>query len=157
MPNDQISKLQTELEEYKRKAEEYLNAWKRTAADFENYRKRREKEDGELARFIQEITVVRMLPTLESLEQALRHAPEDERFKSWSDGVVKIVKQLEDTLMEMGIEKIKTVGEKFDPTVHEAVETVESEKASGIILEEVQSGYKLNSKIIRPAKVKVAH
>ena len=157
MPNDQISKLQPELEEYKRKAEEYLNAWKRTAADFENYKKRREKEDGELMRFIQEITVVKMLPTLESLEQALRHAPADEKFQNWSAGVVKIVQQLEDTLMEMGIEKIKTMGEKFDPSVHEAVETVEAEtQDSGKILEEVQSGYKLNHKLIRPAKVKVA-
>lgn len=157
MSNDEISKSQEELEEYKKKAEEYLNSWKRTAADFENYKKRREKEDGELMRFIQEVTVVKMLPTLESLEQALRLAPADERFKNWSEGVMKIVQQLEDTLMEMGIEKIKTIGEKFDPLVHEAVETVEgADKESGTILEEVQSGYKLNNKIIRPAKVKVA-
>lgn len=156
MTNEEI-KLQEELEEYKKKADEYLNAWKRTAADFENYKKRREREDAELMRFIQEITVVKMLPTLESLEQALRHAPADEKFKNWSEGVVRIVQQLEDTLMEMGIEKIKTVGEKFDPAIHEAVETVESAEAeSGKILEEVQSGYRLNNKIIRPAKVKVA-
>lgn len=156
MTQGEISKPQTELEEYKRKAEEYLNSWKRTAADFENYKKRREKEDGELARFIQEITVVKMLPTLESLEQALRHAPADEKVRNWSEGVVKIVQQLEDTLMEMGIEKIKTVGEKFDPLVHEAVEMLKADEPSGTIIEEVQSGYKLNHKIIRPAKVRVA-
>ncbi|MDZ4244022.1 MAG: nucleotide exchange factor GrpE [Candidatus Doudnabacteria bacterium] len=146
----------TELEEYKQKAEDYLNNWKRTAADFENYKKRRDKESQELVRFAQEITVVKMLPTLESLEQALKAAPDDEKFKVWSDGVLKIVQQLEKVLLEMGVEKIKTIGEKFDPSRHEAVESVESEGESGTVVEEIQSGYKLNNKIIRPAKVRVA-
>lgn len=151
-----MDKIKGELEEYKQKAEDYLNSWKRTAADFENYKKRREKEDQELLQFAQEVTVVRMLPTLESLEQALKQAPADERFKKWSEGVVKIVKQLEKVLLEMGVEKIKAIGEKFDPRVHEAVERVESDKEPGTIIEEIQSGYKLNGKVIRPAKVKVA-
>ena len=145
-----------ELEEYQQKAEEYLNNWKRAAADFENYRKRRDKENKELVQFAQEITVVKILPILESLEQALRNAPQYERFQSWADGVLKIVQQLEKTLLEMGVEKIKTVGEKFNFELHEAVEMVESGGESGAIIEEVQSGYKLNNKVIRPAKVKVA-
>jgi len=144
-----------ELAEYKQKAADYLNNWKRTAADFENYKKRRDKEAQELVRFAQEITVVKMLPTLESLEQALKSAPQDERFKVWSDGALKIVQQLETVLLEMGIEKIKTVGERFNPLLHEAVEMVEGGDPE-IITEEIQSGYKLNGKIIRPAKVKVA-
>src|SRR3989344_8879040 len=97
-----------ELAEYKQKAADYLNNWKRTAADFENYKKRRDKESQELVRFAQEVTVVKMLPTLESLEQALKSAPQDEKFKVWSDGVVKIIQQLANTLLNMGIEKIKT-------------------------------------------------
>lgn len=152
-----LEKLETELEEYKQKADEYLNSWKRTAADFENYKKRREKEDRELLQFAQEVTVVKMLPTLESLEQALRHAPQDARFQTWSEGVIKIVQQLEQVLLAMGIEKLKSVGEKFDPRFHEAIEEVESDDAEpGTIVEEIQTGYKLNDKIIRPAKVKVA-
>jgi len=122
---------QTELLEYKKKAEDYLNSWKRTAADFENYKKRREREDRELLGFAQEVTVVKILPTLESLEQALRHSPNDERYTEWSEGVVKIVQQLEKVLLEMGVEKIKTVGEKFDPIFHEAVEQVESDQEPG--------------------------
>ena len=154
MTNDQTPN--TELEEYKSKADEYLNNWKRAAADFENYRKRRDKENKELVQFAQEITVVKILPTLESLEQALRNAPQDERFQSWADGVLKIVQQLEKTLLEMGVEKIKTVGERFNFELHEAVEMVDGGAESGIITEEVQSGYKLHNKVIRPAKVKVA-
>src|SRR3990167_7783236 len=119
--------MSDELEDYKQKAEEYLNNWKRTAADFENYKKRRERENQELLQFAQEITVVKMLPTLESLEQALRAAPQDERFQKWSEGVIKIVQQLEKTLLEMGVEKIKTVGEKFNYELHEAVEMVQGE------------------------------
>ncbi len=156
MSEEDTQKLKEELAEYKQKAEDYLASWKRTAADFENYKKRRERENTELLAFAQEITVVKMLPTLESLEQALRQAPSDERFQNWSEGVIKIVQQLEQVLLHMGVEKIKSVGEKFDPELHEAVETVESEKESGTILEEVQTGYKLNDKVIRPAKVKVA-
>src|SRR3989344_875881 len=149
----EMEKVHAELAEYRKKAEEYLNSWKRTAADFENYKKRREKEDRELLQFAQEVTVVKMLPTLESLENALKHAPRDEQYKVWSDGVLKIVQQLEKTLLEMGIEKIKSVGEKFNHECHEAVEMVEGGE-SGKIIEEVQAGYKLNGKVIRPAKVK---
>src|SRR3989338_2966866 len=145
----------SELEQYKQKADEYLNNWKRTAADFENYKKRKEKENQELVQFAQEITVVKMLPTLESLEQALRHAHQDEKFQTWSQATLKIVQQLEKVLLEMGVEKIKTVGEKFDPSIHEAIDHVESDGETGTILEEIQSGYKLNHKVIRPAKVKV--
>jgi len=153
--SDEQDKLNKELEEYKRKAEDYLNSWKRTAADFENFKKRQEKESRELVQFAQEVTVVKMLPTLEALEQALRHAPVDEKFATWSQGVIKIVQQLEKVLLEMGIEKIKSVGEKFNHELHEAVEMVEGGE-SGKIIEEVQAGYKLNGKVIRPAKVKVS-
>ncbi len=156
MDNDNSSKMQEELSEFQLKAEEYLNSWKRTAADFENYKKRREKEDQELLQFAQEVTVVKMLPTLESLEQALKLAPQNEEFQTWSIGVIKIVQQLEQVLLDMGVEKIKTVGEKFNPRYHEAVETVEAPEESGTIVEDVQVGYKLREKIIRPAKVKVS-
>lgn len=145
-----------ELEEYKQKAEQYLNNWKRTAADFENYKKRRDKENKELIEFAQEITVVKILPTLESLEQALRTAPQEKKFQNWAQGVIKIVQQLEKTLLEMGVEKIKTVGEKFNFELHEALEMLEDKGETGTIVEEVQSGYKLHNKVIRPAKVKVA-
>ena len=145
----------SELEEYKKKADDYLNSWKRTAADFENYKKRQEREAKELIQFAREVTVVKMLPTLEALEQALRHSPQDDKFKIWSEGVIKIVHQLEKVLLEMGIEKIKSLGEKFNHELHEAVEMVDGGE-SGKIIEEVQAGYKLNGKVIRPAKVKVA-
>lgn len=154
MSND-INKLKQELEEFKQKSDDYLNSWKRTAADFENYKKRKERENEELIGFAKEVTIVKILPTLESLEAALKQAPQDERFQTWSAGAIKIVQQLEKVLLEMGVEKIEAKGRKFDPNLHEAVEEAEGEEA-GVVLEEIQKGYKLNNKVIRPAKVKVA-
>ena len=153
MTNEQVPN--PELEEYKQKAEDYLNNWKRALADFENYKKRREKENTELIQFAQEVTVVKILPTLESLEHALKNAPQDDKFTQWSKGVLNIVQQLEKTLLEMGVEKIKTVGEKFNYEQHEAVEMVEGDGEPGTVIEEIQGGYKLHNKIIRPAKVRV--
>ena len=152
----EIEKLKQELEEYKKKSEDYLNSWKRTAADFENYKKRRQKEDQELLVFAKEVTIIKVLPTLEALEQALKQAPQDEKYQEWSKGILKIVKELEKALLELGVEKVKTVGEKFDHSQHEAVEMVESKRPSGEIVAEVAAGYKINGKVIRPAKVKVA-
>lgn len=156
MSNNELDKLKNELAEYKQKAEDYLNSWKRTAADFENYKKRREREDQELLTFARELVVLRVLPVLEALEQSLKHAPGDERYQIWSEGIIKIVQELEKTLLELGVEKIKTIGEKFNHELHEAVETVTFEGKSGEIVEEVAAGYKINGKVVRPAKVKVA-
>lgn len=154
--NPEIEKLRAELGTYQKKAEEYLDAWKRCAADFENYKKRRAREDQELLTFARELTILKVLPALEALEQALTHAPKDEQYQKWSEGVIKIVQELEKALWELGVEKIKTVGEKFNHQLHEAVEMVEREAESGQIVEEVAAGYKINGKVIRPAKVKVA-
>jgi len=156
MSEDGTEKLKKELAEFKQKSEDYLNSWKRTAADFENYKKRKDKENEELITFAKEVTVVKILPTLESLEEALKQAPRDERYQKWSEGAVKIVQQLEKVLLEMGIEKIEAAGKRFDHSLHEAVAEVESGEEEGIVVEEVQKGYKLNDKVIRPAKVKVS-
>ncbi len=131
--------------------EELLNNWKRTAADFENFKKRRESETKELIDYAKEMTMLRLMPSLQSLEQVLKYAPDDEKYKDWIAGLKATVMQLEKTMEELGVVKIRTVGEQFDPTHHEAVEEKEGE--SGKILSEVQPGFKLNNKVIIPAKV----
>jgi molecular chaperone GrpE len=145
-----------QLAEARVKADEYLNAWKRAAADFENYKKRREKEDKELVMFAREVAVVRMLPSLEALEQALNHAPDEAVFREWKKGVEKIVESLDKALKELGVEKVGKLGEKFDHEIHEAVAIVEDKERSGQVVELVAKGYKIDGKVIRPAKVKVA-
>ncbi|HYC80036.1 MAG TPA: nucleotide exchange factor GrpE [Candidatus Binatia bacterium] len=143
----------TELEDLKAKNEELLNNWKRTAADFENFKRRKETEIKELVDYSKEMAVMRLLPSLQSLEQVLNLAPNDEKYKDWLLGLKATIMQLEKTMEEMGVMKIKTVGEEFDPNLHEALQEVESE-TDGIV-KELQPGFLLNGKVMIPAKVVV--
>src|SRR5882724_10356160 len=124
---DQFNEIQKLRDENK----ELVENWKRTAADFENYKKRKEIERHELIELSKEITVAKLIPSLESLEQVLIYAPEDEKYKEWLQGLKATISQLEKTMEELGVIKIKTVGEPFDHNMHEAVE--EAEGAEGEI------------------------
>jgi molecular chaperone GrpE len=142
------------MDEQELTKEELLDNWKRTAADFENYKKRKQQESAALLETAKEMAAIRLLPSLQSLEQVLKFAPNDDRYKDWIDGLKATIAQLEKTMEEMGLKKIKTVGEMFDHNLHEAVSEVESDEA-GKIIEEVQPGFTLNNKVIIPAKVAV--
>ena len=138
-PEDQIADL--------------TNKWKRAAADFENYKKRKEVEGKELVEFAKEMTVAKLIPSLQSLEQVLLYAPTDEKYKDWLTGLKVTIMQLEKTMEELGVKKIKTIGEKFDLNLHEAVEETDGEE--GVVVKEIQPGFTLNDKVILPAKVAV--
>ncbi len=137
------------------------NNWKRAAADLENFKKRREAENKELLEFAKEMTVFKLLPSLQSLEQVLTFAPVDDKYKDWLNGLKATITQLEKSMEELGLKKIKTIGETFDPHLHEAVEEKEvgsgpdAVVGAGKILSEVQPGFMLNNKVIIPAKVVV--
>ncbi len=141
-----------------------INNWKHTAADFENYKRRKEAENKELVEFAREVTVAKLLPALDSLEQALRHMPAmsgqsddfPKKYENWQNGVNGIVMQLDKTLAELGVKKIEALGKKFDPHVHEAVKEVESEAEDGTIVDELQTGFELNGKVIRPSQVVIS-
>jgi len=156
MSDHELKKLHDEIEKAKKESEDRLNSWKRTAADFENYKKRRSKEDQELASYIKEATIIKFLPVIEALQQGLNHLPEGQDHQKWGEGMKGVLAKLEETMKELGIEKIKTVGETYKHEFHEAVEMVEAEGKSGQIVEEVASGYRSGERVIRPAKVKVA-
>jgi len=158
-----LEKLQADLDSA-------IANWKRTAADFENYKKHKERENKELLEFAKEVTVVKLLPTLDALEQALRHMPEfgelevgdgeldsernfAEKYQNWQQGANGIVAQLDKVLAELGVKKIEAIGKKFDPHFHEAVREVEADQEDGIIIDELQSGFILNHKVIRPSQV----
>lgn len=153
--DDQVPQKVSLPEDWQKKAEEYLNAWKRAAADFENYKKRRHKEDQALIIFARLHVLERLLPIFEAIEQSLAHVPGGEQNASWKKGMEETLKQLRAALSELGIEKIKTVGEKYDHELHEAVEMVEGGE-SGKITEEVAAGWRINGQTVRPAKVRVA-
>lgn len=131
-----------ELEELKKKNEEYLNGWKRERADFLNYKKDEVERIGTLIKYANEDIILKLLPILDNLCLAANHIKDE--------GVMQIKKQLEDFLKKEGIEHVEVLGKPFDPNTMEAVEG-EGETVS----EEVQRGYTLNEKLIRPAKVRV--
>lgn len=129
---------------------------KRLQADFENYKRRTQEEKAEFSRYANTDLILQILPVLDNFRLAVRHLTKELEENNWVTGIRHIETQLEQVLQSEGVDTIPTIGEKFDPHLHEAVEEVESEKPPGEITEEVQRGYRLQNKIIRHAKVKVS-
>lgn len=146
-----VSKLERELSEMK---DRYLRA----QADLENFRRRTRKEKEEQAKYAALPVVKALLPALDNLERALDAArSENASSDGLGQGVEMVTKQMFDILKEFGLESIPSVGEPFNPEFHEAVMTVESEEhESGTVVEELQKGYLLKDRVIRPAMVKVS-
>ena len=135
--------------------EELTNALKRERADAENLRRRHDQEISELRTRVKANVVTDLLPVIDNFERALKHIPEDLKDNDYIKGVEGIVKQFEKTLADMGVERIKTVGEHFDPNLHEAVSLEDGEGQNEIVSEELQTGYKIGNDIIRHAMVRV--
>jgi molecular chaperone GrpE len=135
----------------------------RTAADFDNFRKRSRKDVEDAERRGKEDVIREVLPVLDNLERALGAAaalPADAgaaEVKGIVDGVKMVLKLFEDQAGRMGLSKVKTVGERFDPSVHDAIQQVETdEHPAGNVLQEIVAGYRLGEKLVRPAMVIVA-
>jgi molecular chaperone GrpE len=153
--------LERELAEAKEEAQTNLNGWKRAQADFENYKRRKEEENKDLIDFAREVAVTKMLPSLDSLTQALLLAPKEddpalaENYIKWKVGLVGLTQQIDKALTELGVKKIEAKGKKFDPNYHEAVREVEG-KEDGMVVEELMHGYEINGKVIRPSQVVIS-
>lgn len=150
---NEVLKLKEEIEKLKKENEEYLNGWKRAKADFINYQKDEAKREEEIVKFSNEFLIKELLPVLDSFELSFSMIDKDSTAKK---GVEMIYAQFERILSKHGLEPIKCLGEKFDANLHEALEEVKSEKESGMIVEELEKGWKLRGKVIRPSRVKVA-
>jgi molecular chaperone GrpE len=135
--------------------EELTVAVQRERADAVNMRRRHEEQVANLKNTIKANVVRELLPVIDSFERALKHTPDDLIHNEYVKGVQAIVKQFEKTLADLGVEKIKTVGEVFDPRWHEAVIMEEGDGTQEIISEELQAGYRLGDEVIRHAMVKV--
>ncbi len=133
-----------------------LNQYLRVSADYANYQKRVPKQIADSIAYEKERMVRALLPVLDNFERTLRNAHPASNADSVIKGVSIICDQMLDVLKLQGVERIKAVGEEFDPGVHEAViQKNEPEKEGGIVLEELEGGYKLNGRVIRPSKVVV--
>lgn len=135
--------------------EEISVRYMRLAADFQNYKRRVEKEKTDIYAYANEKIVVEMLSVIDNFERALEHISDG--GESFAEGMEKIFKQCKGVLEKSGVEEIKSIGENFDPNFHHAVLTEKSDKyESEKVTEVLQKGYTLNQKVIRPAMVKVA-
>lgn len=149
--------LKQQLEQERAKSAEYLDNWRRAAADLSNYRKHAEKDMSEFIKAANSLLIVRLLPVLDDLERALKTIPDNLRLLSWIDGVILIERKLRAILEAEGLTPIEALNKPFDPNIHEAVIHEETDQhEEGIVIAELQKGYKLNDKILRPTLVKVA-
>lgn len=139
--------------------EEYKSKFVRLNAEFQNYKRRVEKEKSDIYSFGSEKIIGDILPILDNLERALESSKEEKtEGSSLRDGIQMIYKQFLDTLKKHGVEAIECVGEEFDPNFHHAVMQEENEESEeNTVIEEFQKGYTLNSKVIRPSMVKVSN
>lgn len=152
--NQENVELERQLNEAKEEAQTNLSGWQRSQADFENYKKREEGKQREIMEFAKEVAIVKMLPTLDTLGQGLKHAPQNVD-ETWLKGINATLAQLDKVLEEMGVKKIDAVGKPFDPQYHEAVREVPGEE-DGVVVEDLQTGYEINGKVIRPSQVVIS-
>lgn len=133
---------------------ELTEALQRERADAVNLRRRAEEERLRMAGFYKANVVRELLPVIDNFERALKHVPKDMEKHEYVKGVQGVAKQFEEILAKLGVDRIKTVGEPFNPEVHEAVSHEEGD-GEEVVSEELQSGYKIDDEVIRPAMVRV--
>ncbi len=145
------------LEEARKEAADNYDKYVRLAADFDNYKKRTQKDRADLLNYGNETIIKDVLPIVDSLERAVDHSANAGDFETFVTGLKLILDQLRSTLEKHGVESIKAVGEDFDPNYHEAMLLVEGdEENDNKVIEEFEKGYLLNGRLLRPSKVSVA-
>jgi len=152
---EDIESLKNALAEEKAKAESNLANWQRAQADFINYKRRSEQEREETAKFANTMLVLSILPILDDFERAFSSIPPRLAKASWVDGIRLIERKLRTNLEMQGLAEIKALGEPFDPNLHEAA--MHGKGKEGIVVGELQKGYKMHDRVIRPTKVIVGN
>ena len=135
------------------KITELTETVQRVQADFENYKKRTEKDKEEFVKYACQNIVLDLLPILDTFELALKHTKDKEEFVK---GIELVYSNFIDILGKKGLESINALSKEFDPVMHEALMQEKSKEKPGTVIEEFQKGYMINNKVIRPTKVKVA-
>ncbi|MFC1903040.1 nucleotide exchange factor GrpE [Chloroflexota bacterium] len=152
---EDVEALKKALAEEKERGEGYLANWQRAQADFINYKRRSEQEKEEISRFANATLMFGLLSILDDLERAFASVPPKLAKLSWVDGISLIERKLRGSLEAHGLSQIKALGEPFDPNLHEAA--MHGKGKEGIVIEELQKGYKLRDRVIRPAMVVVGN
>ncbi len=152
-----VQSLQRKVERLKAESEHHLDQWRRTAANLENYRKRVEKERGNILEAGQATLIAQLLPVLDDLERAFQTLPPALRSLTWTDGVALIERKINVVLEQHGLKEIEALGQPFDPALHQSIlQEDTSDYPDGQVMAVLQKGYQLHDKVLRPAMVKIA-
>jgi molecular chaperone GrpE len=158
--NGEIEKLKAELATAQSEAAKNKDGWQRSAAEFSNYKKRQESDNANLRMFATSALVSKVLPVLDDFDRAAKTMPESLRGMTWMDGMLLIQRKLQLVLESEGVKPIEVAkNDEFNPNLHEAVSHDDAEGLgvdSGHVIEELQKGYKLGERVIRPTLVRVA-
>ncbi len=149
------AELQQRLEQAEAQAAEYKDQWLRAAADYKNYKRRTEQERSELIRNASAGLILKILPVLDDFERAMASVPPDVAATSWWDGMQLIDQKLRAILESEGVRPIEALGQEFDPNCHHAVIYEEAEGQENKVIAELQKGYTVHDRVLRPTMVKV--
>lgn len=146
-----IDELKKALDEEKSRAEANLAGWQRSQADFMNYKRFAEQDKAETVKYANVVLLQKILPVVDDLKRAMAAIPPEDDKKSWVEGIRLIERKLQDTLEKVGVTPIKSEGEEFDCRYMEAITCAPGKK--DVVVQELETGYRLQDKVIRPAKV----
>ncbi len=150
-----MSSKRPKMEDLQEQIAQLTESLQRERADAMNLRRRHDEQMASLKDTVKAHIVRDLLPVIDNLERSLKHIPKDLEDHDYIKGVYGVVKQFEKTLQDIGVVRIKTVGEPFDPHLHEAVSMEEGDDGSEVVSEELQAGYTLGDQVIRHAMVRV--
>lgn len=149
----ELEKLRSQIDDLQNQKDELFEKLQRVSADYTNYQKRAPKQIADSITYEKEKIIKTLLPVLDNFEHTLQNTHSAESIDVLVKGIQIIYDQMLDILKSHGVEQIKALGEKFDPALHEAImKKAEPDKEKNIVLEELQKGYKLNGRVIRPTK-----
>lgn len=150
----EVDALKKKLEESETRTSEYKDSWLRSQAEFQNYRKRIERDNEMMYATMKGDIIKKVLPVLDDLERALQNRPTDD---PWANGIELVVRKFQTLLDNEGVKKIEAIGMEFDPNFHEAISHEPADGTqSGHVIGVVQNGYMIGDRVIRPALVRVA-
>ena len=159
VPLEKLTKAELieKLKAAEESARKYLDLYVRTQAEMENLRKRLQKEKEDFLKFANESLIKELLPVVDNLENALKHAHDENSVEALREGIELTLKGMKDALSKAGVEEIKALGEPFDPNYHHAVSQEETDEVEpGTVVQVLQKGYTLNKRLLRPAMVVVS-
>jgi len=152
-----IEQLRQEIETLQKTVEETQSGYLRVLADFDNFRKRQRDETSRLTDLAREQLILKLLPIMDNFDRTIQAAEAEHSYESLVEGVTLTLKQVRDMLEREGLEPIEATGQEFNPEFHEALMRVETnDYPENTVIDELEKGYTLNGKVIRPARVRVA-